>query len=101
MIWALLHHRMTPEHLGAVPGFFDENDPRTAAEQIAARYIGGWHPMSRFRLLLETGVLCYPGDPPLRPIAKSRLRGERLWFYPSSWLAIVAPDGSYEVSRVD
>lgn len=99
MVWALLHQRMTPAMLGYVPEFFSELDDRSAAEQVAANYIGGWHPLAGFRMLGDT--LCFPGDPPMHPLAMSRLRDERLLFYPSSWLAIVQADGAYEVSRVD
>jgi hypothetical protein len=42
-----------------------------------------------------------PGDPPLLPIAVTMLRDEEIRFYDHSWLAIVQPDGSLEVARVD
>lgn len=106
MIWKLHHKRMTPEMLGYVPTFFDEEDPRRAAEQIRDRYIGGWAPLSGF-VMLPDGTLLYgdqtaeDADPPLQPLASADFRHERLVFYPHAWLAIVQPDGSYEVSRVD
>jgi hypothetical protein len=99
MIWLMISGT-SPEVLGLVPSFFSEDDPRPAREQIAARYISGWHPLPGF-ILSDDGSLIYPGDPPLLPIAATTLRDEQITFYPHSWLAIVQPDGSLEVARVD
>ena len=42
-----------------------------------------------------------PGDPPFRALAYAQLRGERIIMFQSAFVAIVQPDGSYEVSRMD
>lgn len=88
---------------GYLPGFLSEEDPRPAREQIDANYQhgGGWRPYRGFTMDPQTYVLSAPDDPDLAPIAYSRLRSETLYLYPYEWLAIVQPDGSFEVSRVN
>lgn len=100
--FTLKHPRATQEHLGFVPLFFSESDPRPAREQVHEAYAhgGGWHPFNGFRML-SNGDMQYLGDPPTRLIAEARLRDEVLRFYDSAWFAIVQPDGSFEVSRLD
>jgi len=98
-----MHPRMTLDRLGFVPHFLSENDPRPAREQIHDRYAhgGGWNPFGGFKLDTSTLTLRYPGDPPLRPLAMTELREERLYFYDHAILMIIQTDGSFEVSRVD
>jgi hypothetical protein len=93
---------MTPEDLGLLPDFLSDRDPRPAAAQIDQNYAhgGGWRPQQGFTLL-PSKTLTYPGDPPLQPVAMTRLRDETLLFYPHAILAIVQPDGAFEVCRVD
>jgi hypothetical protein len=44
----------------------------------------------------------FPGDPPFKPAAFTKIGSEMVIFYPNcSLLAIVQPDGTYEVTRVD
>jgi len=89
------------EALGLIPSFLDENDSRSASQQIAKNYIGGWLPMAGFNLG-EGMRLLYPDDPPLDPIATVRLRDELITVYPYGWVAICqCNDGSFEVSRCD
>jgi hypothetical protein len=100
MIW-LLVHGASADMLGLVPSFFSEDDPRPAREQIAARYISGWHPLPGFTVSDADGSLLYPGDPPVPVLAATQLRDEHIRFYAYSWLAIIQPDGALEVGRVD
>jgi hypothetical protein len=101
MLWTLLHPEMTPEHLGLLPSFLIEEDPRPAKEQFQERYIyGGWRPMKGFKLNGDY-ALWYPGDPLLHPIAMTKLRDEIIFLYRHDWVAILQPDGSFEVSRMD
>jgi hypothetical protein len=99
MLWLTLHPLMTHESLGFVPCFLNENDPRPAREQFGRNYIGGWHPMQGFTL--EGDMLCYPGDPPLLPLAETRLRDEIIRLYEYEWVVVIQPDGSFQVSRMD
>lgn len=90
------------ELLGFIPGFLSENDPRPAREQIDSAYQhgGGWSPFEGFKMLSD-GNMQYPGDPPTRLLAETKLRDEVIRFYEHSWLAIVQQNGSFEVTRVD
>jgi hypothetical protein len=89
--------------VGILPGFFSEDDPRSAAKQLDTAYAhgGGWRPMFKWSLNLNDLSITYPGDEPIHPYAKAQLRDEKLYLYPYSWLCIIQPDGSYEISRVD
>jgi len=87
------------DELGFLPEFLDEEDPRLASAQFNANYIGGWNPFPGFTM--EGDTLQYPGDPPLVPIAYTKLRDETIIFYPYAFVAIKQPDGTFEVSRMD
>jgi len=101
-MWMLLHPKMTAEHLGLLPGMLDESDPRPAREQFDANYQhgGGWQPLNG-HTLHENNVMTYPGDPPFKPVAVTYLRDEMILLYDYAFVAIVQPDRSYEVARMD
>lgn len=90
----------TSDHIGFIPTFLNDSDPRPAKEQINYNYIGGWCPMPEFKLL-PNGSLEYPGDPILPMLAMTRLRDEIIRVYEFAWVSIEQPDGTFEVSRVD
>lgn len=96
------HPKATLEHMGLIPEMLHDYDPRSAKEQLHDGYAhgGGWRPFSRFTMD-SNECLCYPGDPPQRPIAELRLRDERIVLYEHAWVAVIQPDGSYEVCRMD
>lgn len=98
----LLQRGITPGHLGFIPTFISENDPRSAREQFDANYAhgGGWYPMSKWKLNPDNS-LKYPEDPPLEPWAMMQLRHESIFMYASGFVAIVQPDRSFEVARLD
>lgn len=100
--WKLLHPRATMEHLGFLPDFLHEDDPRPAAAQFDTHYsfAGGWSPFKGFKLT-DNNSLVYPDDPPIRPIAEAKLRDETICFYEAAWVAIIQPDRSCEVCRMD
>lgn len=99
MNWILLSPKVTPGHLGFIPSFLNEDDPRPAKEQFNTNYISGWFPSTGFTM---TGrVLNYPGDPPLKPLAILEFREELVLVYPYAWVAVVQRDGTFEVSRMD
>ena len=100
LIWDMLYPGMTYDHLGLLPTFVSGDDPRPAREQFNERYVSGWDPMKGFKLD-QQDWLHYPGDPPLRPIALAYLRSELILFYEHEWVAIVQPDRSFEVCRMD
>jgi hypothetical protein len=87
--------------LGFIPEFLDERDPRPAVAQIddAYRHGGGWRKFEGFTMH-EAGIK-YPGDPLMRLLAEGKLRDEAIRVYESAWVAVVQPDGSYEIARLD
>lgn len=93
------------EVVGFLPQFLDENDPRSAVEQIDTAYQhgGGWRDFKGFELTGKGGKLFlkYPGDPPMRELSRATLHSESLIFFESSWLAVIQADGSYRVARID
>ena len=101
MIWRLFHPDAAAA-LGFVPSFFSEADPRSAAEQLNANYAqgGGCEPIPGVRIM-PSGRLHYPGDPPIRALAETKLRDEIIRFYEFELLAIIQPDGSFLVTRCD
>jgi len=100
MIWHRKHPRATADMLGYVPSFLDEDDPRPAREQFHANYISGWSPFKGFKMLPD-GNMKYPNDPPTQLLFEGYFRDELVRFYQYAWVAIVQPDGSFEVSRMD
>ncbi len=101
MEWVLKHPRATLDMLGYIPGFLSQDDPRPAREQLDSAYRtgGGWQPFKGFTITPRG--LQYPGDPPMALIAETTLRDEVVRFYQCSWVAIIQPDGTYEISRMD
>lgn len=101
MIYFALDPRFEMEHLGFLPGFLSEEDPRPAREQIDANYShgGGWRPLAGWTR--EELTITYDGDPPMVPFAMAFLRDEKLFFYPYSQVMIIQKDGSFEVARID
>jgi len=91
--------------LGILPQFFDEADPRPAREQINENYAhgGGWHPFEGFELGQDKKgyYLDYPEDPPMREIARAKLRDETIVLFQYDWVAIIQKDGTFEIASVD
>lgn|SRR5215472_12346674 len=100
MLWVQLDPRAHPDHLGFIPSFLSEHDPRPAAEQFRENYIGGWTSFKGFKLL-PNGTLKYPGDPFIPPLFKSQLRDETITVYAHAWVMITQADGTWEVARLD
>lgn len=102
MMWEL-HPDVTIEVLGFLPEMLHELDPRSASRQFNERYAhgGGWRPQAGFKLNAKSLELQYPGDPPFRPIAKTKLRDETIILYDHEIVAIVQADGSFEACRMD
>jgi hypothetical protein len=102
IIWTLLRPGMTYEHLGLLVYMLDDRNPKPAAEQLDAgyRHGGGWRPFKGHKLTDNDG-LSYPGDPVEYPVAETWLRDEHILLYPHDWVAIIQPDRSFEVCRMD
>jgi len=102
MKWKMLEKHMTPEVLGFIPYWLNEDNPKSAAQQINDCYQhgGGWRPFKGFKML-KGHVLRYPGDPEMKPLAEAFMREELVVFYRHAWVAVVQPNGDFEVARVD
>ena len=101
MVWTLAHG-VTPKHLGFIPSFLDEEDPRSAKEQIDAKYVAGWNKFDGFKFNKETCTLSYPGDPVMYPLAATTLHNELVLFYEHAWVLIWNyQDDTWETARVD
>ena len=103
-VWALLHPQYTADMLGPfLPFFLRKDDPRKAAEQFNERYHhGGWRSFGKGQFKLSAANhLKYPGDPPLAPLAMCKLRDELVVLYPAEFVAIIQPDRSFDVARLD
>jgi len=101
----IVHPQCSPEALGFIPAFINEDDPRSAAQQIEDRYCfgGGWSPLEGFRRCSGPSEFSikYPGDPMKIVLAKAQLRDETIVVYDGAWVGIFQKDGSFEVSRLD
>ncbi len=97
----LVHPLATVDMLGFLPTWLDPADPRGAVDQFDEHYkrYGGWHDVPGWELRADR--LSYPGDPDRPLIAKMRLRDETVMFFQGAWTAVVQPDGSYRVARLD
>jgi hypothetical protein len=97
------HPKCTMDHLGLIPSMLNGEDSRPAREQLDKAYaFGGWQPLKGFKLKPDDS-LSYPGDPDQHPIAEFQLPGhdERVLMYNHAWVAIIQPDRSFEVCRMD
>lgn len=88
---------------GFLPEILDPNDPRPVADQLNEFYAhgGGYRPMEKWSFDPVTWVLTYPEDPPMRPLAMTWINRQCVILYPSSFLVILEPDGTFAVTRVD
>lgn len=101
MIWVQVNPAATMDHLGIIPSFLDPEDVRTAAMQIDENYCSGWRPSSGFTMDKEKRTLKCAGDPDLPPLFMSLMGDELIFVYEYGYVAIVQPDETFEVSRLD
>lgn len=95
--------------IGLLGDMLDDADPRSAREQFDANYQhgGGWNPFNKFDML-EGQRLRYNGpreeyepEEVYSPVARAQLRDEHIILYEHGWVAIIQPDGTFEVARMD
>lgn len=100
--WEMLVPGFTMEHLGLVPYWFDSEDKRTVRELIETYYQhgGGFRNIDGCTMA-ENQTIKYPGDPRMKPLAKMQHGDELVLMYDYAILAIVQPDGTFQVTRVD
>jgi len=106
----MLHPRATQDMLGFIPHYFDDRliGSYTAEQLMIAGYqqTAGCEPNDYFNRvqqfqMREGGVLKFPGDRPMKPIAMYQFGTETLYFYESEMFSIVQPDASFKVWRLD
>jgi hypothetical protein len=97
-----LHPRATPDHVGVIPYWLDEEDPRPARDQLNEKYAhgGGWRPFEGFKMGHNLSIK-YPGDPAHPPLAIMKMRNETVVVYEHAWVAIIQEDKSFEICRMD
>lgn len=101
--WKFHHPLMSLEHLGFIPFWISEENPKGIADQIDDGYrFGGFkaHPIKNFKVEREF-CLKYPGDPLLKPLATLELRDETFVFYDHAICAVFQKDGSFVAARID
>ena len=87
------------DYIGIIPQML--RDDRPVRDQLNEGYAhgGGWQPFDGFTMD-ESGALLFPGDPPQRPRVWTTYNGERIVFYDNSWVAIIQPNGDFEVAKM-
>ncbi len=103
--WTLIDKRMTMDHLGLIPLLIRQDDPHPLKKQIETNYAhgGGWNSqgMTQFAFDQVTAMAKFPGDPPMKPLAKFVCRDETFYFYDYAIVAVIDADGCAEFSRMD
>lgn len=96
------------EVIGYLGLMLDDENPKPAREQFndAYQHGGGWQPFEGFKMAEDSSIQYGDpnepdADPPYVPIARAKLRDEKIIMYPHGWVAIVQPDGTYEIARMD
>jgi hypothetical protein len=90
------------EHVGFLVYMLDDDDEDKATVQLDKHYQhgGGWQPFEGFTLRDDDSIK-YPGDPAYKPVARTKLRDETIVVYEHGWVAVIQPDRSYEICRMD
>lgn len=101
--WQLLHKNATPEHLGFLPQFLNENDPDDAQTQLNKNYAygGGFNEFEGFKVSDDLMTIRYPGDPPYHALAMTKLRDETIVMFPHAWVLVHKADGTNAIARMD
>lgn len=88
---------------GWIPSFLVADNKDNAQTQFNQNYShgGGWSPFSDKWVLHDDDSIEYPGDPTYKPLAYTYLHNQKVVVYPHAWVAIINPDKSFEVARMD
>jgi len=88
--------------IGYVSMMVRESDPRSLREQLHDGYShgGGWDPFEGFTLG-EDNSLQFPGDPAYKVMWELKFRDQLFCVYKHAWFAIINPDRTFEVCRMD
>jgi len=93
---------------GILPLMLDVLDTRDARAQLDANYAhgGGFRPFKGFELATPPTPdgsygLRYPGDPVMPEVSRATLASETVVLFAYGWVAVIQPDQSFVVSRMD
>lgn len=121
MIWHF-HNGATREHIGLIPDFLSDHDPRSAAEQFNESYAhgGGWSSFGKGQWKLQLPLLpeseawyaearlIYPGDPAFKCVAHTVLHygkdtAELVLVFPyGPWVVVKKfTSDEFDVARMD
>lgn len=91
-----------PGVLGHIPSMLNDNNPKSAREQLDENYAhgGGWQPIKGFKRR-ENYAIKFPGDPVMVPLAAIKMRDEVIVLYRYGVVAIFQKEGTFEVARMD
>lgn len=97
------------QYWGILPELISGLDPRPIHKQIDTNYIGGWSPLSGFKVNLDEDgfpvTLEYESDPVLKRLGRMALDRdgavEKAAIFDGEWLAAQDADGNWAVTRVD
>lgn len=89
--------------IGFIPDFLSPDCEDSAAKQIGRNYKhgGGWRPLEGYSLDLEPGIVTHSSGLQMRPIAAAVMRAEVIAIYPRGYVAIIQPNGVFEIAKVD
>ena len=92
----------TEEHLGLIPMFLlGQGDAMARLNDGYMRAAGcPFRPLGGFTLN-DDYSLSYAGNTPLPAMATAVIGVETVCFYDSSWVAVIQPDRSFVVARMD
>ena len=102
----LIHNWTDNEAAGLLPMMLSVHDPRDAVTQLDANYGhgGGWCDQKGFTLHRHSNGsygLAYPGDPELKEVSRTYLRGETIVLFECSFVAVEQASGAFRVARMD
>ena len=105
-----MHVKFKPAYpAGLLNMMLETEDDRPAKEQFDERYAhgGGWSSFGGDKwtidkpLSKEAVTLTYDGDEAYPELARATMRDETVILFESSWVAIIQPDATFEVARMD
>ena len=90
------------EAVGVLPYWVRADDERTAKAQLQANYafFMGWDTWEEM-VWHEDGSYDYPGDPTQYPLVKGSLRGQDIYIYRNSFVAVHDPQAGWAMTRMD
>ncbi len=88
--------------LGLIPDWLsnDNYSELTATKALSEQYVFGINEIKE-SIVTEDGIMKYPGDPDLYPIAKITRKEEVVYQYWYGIIAIIDKDGNSFVTRMD